>query len=45
MKGAILQEAKLLALGVPFAKSYKFDEDWKKQKNGENTMLWKEDMR
>lgn len=27
------EEAKLLALGVPFAKAYKFDADWKKEKN------------
>ena len=34
------EEAKLLALGVPFAKSYKFDEDWKKEKNEENRKEW-----
>lgn len=34
------EEAKLLALGVPFAKEYKFDEDWKKEKNGENRKEW-----
>lgn len=34
------EEAKLLALGVPFAKSYKFDADWKKEKNEENRKEW-----